>query len=45
MSESHPAFGGFVKWNMNMNAGIKLNLYHGEVSGRCKFKPLRSKVA
>lgn len=32
IGESHPAYGGFIKWNMNMNLGIKLNLYHGEVS-------------
>lgn len=32
ISESNPAFGGFIKWNMNMNAGIKLNVNQGEVS-------------
>lgn len=29
---SHPAFGGFIKYNMSYQAGIKLNVYHGTIS-------------
>lgn len=30
---SKPAYGGFVKYNISYNAGIKLNVYHGAIAG------------
>lgn len=29
---SHPAFGGFLKYNMSYTMGIKLDVYHGTIS-------------
>ena len=36
LKESHPAYGGFVKYNVDAKKGFKFNVYSGTVSAADK---------
>lgn len=36
MKESHPAYGGFIKYNIDHKMGLKFNVYSGTISAADK---------